>query len=226
MRVADVMTAGVLTLNPNNSIRHAVAIMRDNAISGLPVVDDAGEVVGMVSEGDLLRRAELGACFIEAARHGWEHGDPSTFVHTHSWKVGDVMSAPAVTVTEDTPLSGIAELFLEKGIKRVPVLRDGRLVGLVSRADLLKCLTEDTNEQVAAGDEAIRRAVAARLRDQAVLPIQPTITVKDGIVHLWGSLPSEADRQAVRVIVEGIRGVGGLDDHMTVAASPPAFGRE
>ncbi len=226
MRVADIMTANVLTLNPSSSVRHAAELMLRQSVSGMPVVDDEGAVVGMLSEGDLLRRAELGACFIEAARQGWEHGDPSAFVHTHSWKVGDVMSAPVIAVTEKTPLSEIAQLFLEKGIKRVPVLRDGKLVGLVSRADLLKCLGEDHNEHVAAGDEALKRAVGARLRQHAVLPLQPTITVKDGIVHLWGSLPSEADRQAVRVIIEGIGGVGGLDDHMTVAASPPAFGRE
>lgn len=161
MKVADVMTRNVITLMPGHSIRHAARIMLENRVSGLPVVE-AGRLVGMLTEGDLLRRVELGVP--RAGDGGWAgavspEGSARDFVKSHSWKVGDVMSKPVATVVEDMELSDLAALMATRRIKRLPVLRDGQLVGVVSRADLLHIVAAATSETIAAGDEIGRAHV-------------------------------------------------------------------
>lgn len=219
MNVADIMTRTVVTLMPGHSVRHAAQIMLDHQVSGVPVVD-AGELVGILTEGDLLRRTEFGLPPSRQDawdRANWAEGSARDFVKSHSWRVGDVMSKPVVTVSEDTPLGDVAVLLGTRGIKRLPVLRDGQLVGVVSRSDLLKIVASTADEPFAGGDEALRIGAEARLREAAtVFAATPTVTVEHGIVHLWGSIRSEAERDAARVAVESIRGIGGIEDHLTV----------
>lgn len=219
MNVADIMTRTVVTLMPGHSVRHAAQIMLDHHVSGVPVLD-AGELVGILTEGDLLRRTEFGLPPSRQDawdRANWAEGSARDFVKSHSWRVGDVMSKPVVTVTEDTPLGDVAVLLGTRGIKRLPVLRDGQLVGVVSRSDLLKIVASTSDEPFAGGDEALRIGAEARLREAAtVFASTPTVTVEHGIVHLWGNIRSEAERDAARVAVESIHGIAGIEDHLTI----------
>jgi len=228
MNVADLMTRNVVAVGLGNSVRHAAQLMLSHRVSGLPVVDDSGTLVGLVTEGDLMRRFELG--LPDTPSHPWigavsPEGTARDFVKRRSWRVADVMAAPVVTVTETTTIAEAAKLLDTRGIKRLPVLRDGRLVGILSRADLLHCIADGQSAEIARGDDAIRLSVAARLQEAGtVLGTAPTVTVHNGIVHLWGIMRTEASRDAARVVVEGLAGVNGLDDHTTVS-SPVISGK-
>lgn len=220
MNITDIMSRDLVTLMPGHSIRHAAQIMLDHHVSGLLVIDGDGKLVGMLTEGDLLRRAEfgpgLGKTHWSAANSA--EGNARDFVRSHSWRVGDVMSAPVVTVNADTPIADVALLFGTRGIKRVPVLDAGRLVGVVSRSDLLKPIAETKPEAVAGGDDALRISAEARLRGAGdIFAMCPDVTVAHGVVHLWGRVRSEAERDAARVAVESVHGISGIEDHLTLA---------
>jgi CBS domain-containing protein len=220
MKTADLMSRHVITLSPGSSVWHATRIMRDHAVSGLPVVDDLGNLVGMLTEGDLLRRVEPDS--LEEASARWKHlaapeGLARDFVMSHSWRVADLMTSPVVTVAENTSLHDVAELLLTRGIKRMPVMRNGRMVGIISRADLLVCIANEPQHPIPNGDDAIRLSVQTRLRDvERVLSVQPKVTVEAGVVHLWGELGSQAERDTARVVVEGVPGIAGFEDHTIV----------
>jgi CBS domain-containing protein len=222
MIVADVMTRNVVSVMPGHSIRHAAQIMLEHRVSGLPVVDGDGHLVGILTEGDLLRRVEYG---LTGGRPHWiaatsPEGGARDYVKSHSWRVADVMTKPAATVTENTSLADVAVLFGTRGIKRLPVLRDGQVVGIVSRADLLRIIAAARPEKIAAGDEALEISAAARLRDaDAIFSMCPEVTVRDGVVHLWGQVRSQAERDAARVAVENIEGINGVEDHLSVVQS-------
>jgi CBS-domain-containing membrane protein len=196
--------------------------MRERGISGLPVVDDEGRLVGMLTEGDLMARIEPDS--VEEASKRWLHlaapdGLAREFVLSHSWRVSDIMSAPVVTVNEDTPLREVAELIATRNIRRLPVMRGNQMVGIVSRADLLDAivLAQDPANRPVKGDDAIRTSVEARLRDaKRIITGAPAVTVNSGIVHLWGVLGSKSERDALRVIVEGVPGIAGFEDHTTL----------
>lgn len=219
MIVRDVMSRRVVSVMPGHSVRHAAQIMLDNRVSGLPVVDGDGRLVGILTEGDLLRRVEYGLSgtrplWIEAAS---PQGAARDFVKSHSWRVGDVMSKSVVAVTEDTPLGDVAVLFGTRGIKRAPVLDDGRLVGVISRSDLLRIIAAARPEKIAEGDEALQISAIARLRDAgAIFAVQPEVTVVHGVVHLRGQVRSEAERDAARVAVECVAGIEGIEDHLVI----------
>ncbi len=222
MRTADLMHRDVITVLPGNSVRHAAQLMLQHGISGLPVLDDNGLVVGMVTEGDLLRRIGSGASREVLSWHGatTPEGLARNFVKTHSWRVGDVMTTPAVTVAEDTPLHRVAELIATRNIKRLPVMHGDRMVGIISRADLMRWILVDAPAPIGQGDEAIRICVVARLRDAlGIIGSMPDVTVQDRTVRLEGTIPSAAAREAVRVIVEGVPGVTGVDDKLIVRAA-------
>lgn len=215
MKVRDVMTIKVVTVSPDHSVRHAAKIMLDNHVSGIPVVDDAGRLVGVISEGDLLRRSELGLRAIASAERTAEE-QAQAYVKAHAWKVADVMSGKPVVVSEDTDLAGVATLMEEHSVKRLPVLRGDVLVGIVSRADLLRAVASASLDATAPGDEAIRRSILARIDETTGLTgMNISVTVLDGLVHLWGEVEGEACRRAAHVVAEGVRGVKGVVDHFT-----------
>ncbi|GLQ56640.1 CBS domain-containing protein [Devosia nitrariae] len=220
MKAKDIMARQVVTLSPGNSVSHAARILLDHHISGAPVIDDENTLVGILTEGDLLRRTELGSNLRAdlATQEGTE-----SFIRSHSWRVDDVMTPRVVTIGENMPVGEIARLFETNKIKRVPVMRGERLAGIVSRADLLFCIAESRPERIAKGDQALRTSIAARLRDMLGTAItQPTVSVIEGAVHLWGSVRTDIERQAIRVVIEGVPGVKGIDDHMLCVGSAEA----
>ena len=223
MLAKDLMTSDVVTVRPGHSIWHVAQIMLDNDVSGLPVVDDNDRLVGIITEGDLLRRIELGTKTAPmAADERWE-----AFVKAHSWKASDVMTADVVTAGEETPIDALATLMDQHHIRRMPVVREAKLVGIVSRKDLLRVIAAAKRDNIPPGDEAMRRAILARLGEIADLHnAQLTVTVSDGVVQLAGRVGSDAGRQVARVIAESIHGVAGVRDHMQVVAGVVAVSRQ
>ncbi|MHA4735151.1 CBS domain-containing protein [Ensifer adhaerens] len=214
MRVKDVMTTSVVKLSPDNGVRQAAPIMLDNRISGLPVVDDDGALVGVISEGDLIRRTELGGGIPVADPTEAEDERASAYVRRSSWRVGDAMTADPVTIDENASVERVAVLMQERSIKRIPVLKDGRLVGVVSRADLLQAIVTASQDETAAGDEAIQRSILVRLNENTGLEgLVIKVAVSDGIVHLWGHVDTKDCRRAARILAESVRGVRGVVEH-------------
>ncbi len=215
MKAKDIMTTRIVTVCPGNSIRHAAQTMLDKGVSGLPVIDDDARLVGIISEGDLMRRAEFGIRPASAAAIPSSEQRARAYVKSHGMNVGDVMSSNVVTVDEEAPVSRIAALMEEHRIKRVPVTRAGKLVGIVSRRDLMRAIVTSSLDEIASGDAALRRSVMARLGEDAGLETaRLNVTVANGIVHFWGNVDSKSQRDAARVVAEGMRGVAGVVDHM------------
>lgn len=218
MLARDVMKKEVLSISPDHSVSHAARTMLENHISGLPVCDDRGRLVGILSEGDLMRRAELGS--VSWRDIAGVRTKPESFIKGHSWRVGDVMTQPAVTVDEDMPVGGVAELMAAKGIKRIPVMRAEEMVGIISRSDILCAIAASVPDMVANGDEAVRRAVLARLcSDLGVENGAIEVTIENGTVSLSGQVESEALREAARVAAETISGAGGVRNRLRVVAT-------
>jgi len=216
MRAKDLMTTEVWTVGPGHSIRHAARIMLKRGVSGLPVVDGSEAVVGVITEGDLLRRVELGngtparAPTSSPDRDGPLHA----YVKENAWSVGDVMSTKVISAGEEMPVEEIAATMIANGVKRLPVISDGRLVGIVSRADLLWVITWVEPEQAIRGDEALCRSVKARLSVRGLLRDVPELTVSNAVVHLWGGRLTEAERDVVRIVAEATPGTAGFVDHI------------
>ncbi|WP_159587486.1 CBS domain-containing protein [Chelativorans xinjiangense] len=229
MKAKDIMTTRVVTVTPHHSVRHAAQIMLDHGISGLPVTDDEGRLVGIVTEGDLLRRVELGSAGLVGAIRSPDRvrQQARDYIRSHSWKVGDLMTEHVITVEEETPVGRIAALMEERRVKRLPVMRNGRLAGIVSRANLLRAIAVAKLEAPVRGDDAIRRSVLARLGEVNELSdVSLGVIVSGGIAHLWGDVDSESTRQAANVVAEGVRGVTGVVDHLgLIAADDPAADR-
>jgi CBS domain-containing protein len=218
MRAIDVMTSEVISVDENASVAAVAKLLAGRGISGVPVVDSANRVIGMVSEGDLLHRAETGT---ERRRSWWLEMMASTselageYVKAHGRTVKDVLTRDVISVAETTPISDIALLLETKGIKRVPVVRDGKLVGIVSRANLVQALAMTIDAASADDDITIREKLLAELKAQRWAEVSPAnIIVKDRVVHLWSSYISEQEKQALRVAAENIPGVRRVEDHM------------
>jgi CBS domain-containing protein len=219
MNAADVMTPHVISATPDAPLLELVRLMLDNQVSALPIVEH-GTVVGILSEGDLMRRAETGT---EPRPSRWLELVTSTdrlaadYTRTHGRKASEIMTRGVVTVTDTTPIAEVAHLLETHRIKRVPVTRDGALVGIVSRRNLLQALaTRLTSPPAAADDRTIRDAFYAELRRQpwAIGPGAINAVVAEGVVHLWGIAPDETLRGAIVVVAENIPGVRAVEDHM------------
>jgi CBS domain-containing protein len=199
-------------VTPDHGIWHAAQMMLEHRVSGLPVIDDEGRLAGMITEGDLLRRAELGSSAPAKAKSTSED-----YIRTHSWRVGDVMTGTVVTIDENMPVDRIAAIMSANDIKRVPVMRGDRMIGIVSRADILRGLATVPRASAAGGDDAIRRAVGARLYGELDFdPARLGVTVGEGNVHLWGRVASEADRKAAQIATETVEGVRGITNSLRV----------
>jgi CBS domain-containing protein len=220
MKASDVMTTDVVSIGPETSVRHIAQLMLRHRVSALPVLDDDGRLVGIVSEGDLMRRGELGG---DQHRSWWLNlfAGPeeiaSEYVKQHGQRAKDVMTSRVVSIDEHASVATIAAILEEKRVKRLPVLRDGRLIGIVSRADLLHAIATASLDQCAPGDDAIRRAVLTRIRHEAgVRDSTLSVTVSDGVVHLWGAVGSAAERRAAEVAAETVHGVSAVVDHTSL----------
>jgi CBS domain-containing protein len=214
------MTSPVLSVEPDTSILQAVQIMLQRHISGLPVVDKDGRVAGIVTEGDFLRRAETGT---QRRRPRWLEylvGPgrlADEYARTHGRKIGEIMTTDPTTITEDAPLDEVVRIMEKRQIKRLPVVRGDKLVGIVSRANLVHALAGVVGEvgPVAADDRAIRSGVVAELARQPWAPLALIdIIVKNGVVDLWGTITDERVRQAIIVLAENVPGVKQVNDHL------------
>lgn len=218
MRARDVMVRGVATTTPDTTVEKVARLMINLRISGVPVLDREGQLVGIVTEGDLLRRAETGT---ERRRSRWSEWWSANsrlaaeYIKSHARRVEDMMTREVVSVGELASLGEIAELMETKRIKRVPVVHDGKIVGIVSRADLLQVLASGgattADEE---GDRLIRERLLAELRKQEwANSAESNVVVSDGVVHFWGTVGSEEERTALRVVAENIPGVRAIEDH-------------
>lgn len=218
MKAADVMSREPVRVCPGHNVHHAARIMLERGISGLPVIDDDNRLVGIITAGDLLRRSELTP--LEAPQlppTASPEERARAYVKSHSWSVGDVMTSPVVTVDEDAPLDRVAMLLDEHHVRRLPVMNEGRLSGIVSRTDLLRRVVEQLPDRTAHGDPAIRRSILARLTEGTGLDItRIDVKVKDGLVKLSGRVGSQSEREAARVVAEGLSGVSGVENELTI----------
>lgn len=220
MNAADVMTTKVLTIFPSDSLQVATKIMLENRISGLPVVDGDGKAIGMLTEGDLLKRSETGTEPPVSAWHALWLGPErlaERYVHAHGRTVGEVMTSGVVAVNEQTPLADVVALMESRRIKRLPVLRNGRMVGIISRADLLHALQRllPDSQGSAASDSAIRKAILQQMRSQRWAPRELVdIHVENGTVRLRGIVTQPAERSALCVMAENTAGVRRVIDEL------------
>jgi len=218
MQVRDVMTPNVLSVAPDDPILKAARIMLQNRISGLPVVDATGKLVGVVTEGDFLRRGEIGT---QRRRPKWLEflvGPgrlADEYVRASSRKVGDVMTPDPQTIKEDDSLEAVVAVMEHRRVKRLPVMRDGHMVGIISRANLLHALASLAQDTPApAGDDAaIRDQILAVLGKQPWAP-HVNVVVKNGVAQVWGVIADDREREAVIVATENVPGVKQVHDHL------------
>jgi len=218
MKARDVMVRAVATTTPETTVEKVAKLMINLRISGVPVLDRNGRLVGIITEGDLLRRTETGTDRRRSRWSEWFSANSrlaAEYVKSHARRVEDIMTREVFSVAELATLGEIAELMEIKRIKRVPVVHDGKIVGIVSRADLLQVLasggatTADEDS-----DRLIRERLLAELGKQEwANPTASNVVVSDGVVHFWGTVGSEAERTALRVVAENIPGVRGIEDH-------------
>jgi CBS domain-containing protein len=238
MRAMDVMTTNVITVGPDTSVQEVASILSERGISGVPVVDGDNRLIGIVSEGDLLHRVETGTerrSDRTGRRRSWwldrigsDDELARDYIKSHGRTAKDVMTREVISVSEATDLADIATLLETKRIKRVPVLRDGKLVGIVSRANLVRALAAAGTQltaDTAVDDRTIREKLLAELRGQEwVHTWAADIIVRDRIVHIWVSDDRHPEeRQALRVAAENIPGVRGVEEHIVPAPVIPAF---
>ncbi|MGM0701363.1 MAG: CBS domain-containing protein [Pseudomonadota bacterium] len=221
MQAVDVMTPNVITVEPDTDVREIARLLLENHISAVPVVNEEQAVLGIVSEGDLMRRVENGterrkSWWLKSLFHG--AGDAGDYVKSHGRKASEIMTRDLITITEDTPLNRIARLLEKHHIKRVPVVRDGRLVGIVSRANLLRgfsATAPDADTPVTADDREIRDAILKEVdKNTSVWVDRINVIVADGAVQLWGLVESQEEQMAVQVAAENTPGVKKIENNL------------
>ena len=218
MQVRDVMTGNVISVKTDDSILTAARLMLQNRISGLPVVDANGALVGVVTEGDFLRRGEIGTTKHRPKWLEFVLGPgrlAEEYVRETGRKVEQVMTPNPYTISEDATLETVVKLMERHRIKRLPVIRNGQLVGIVSRANLLHALASLAREMpAAAGDDtAIRDRIVAALAAQR-WGLAINVVVKNGVAEVWGTIMDERVREACIVTVENVAGVKAVHDHL------------
>ena len=219
LTAADVMTTTVISVPPEMPVQDIAKLLYTHRISGLPVVDTEGRVLGIVSEGDLIRHVEA----IGEQRRSWwltlfsgESALARDYAKVHGRTARDVMTTRVMSVGEATPLAEIAMLLERHRIKRVPVLNAGKLVGIVTRSNLLQALaTADIHKTIKTDDSTIRERLTNELKAQVWSRMMMiNVVVEDGVVHLFGLVRTDEQRNAIRVAAENIPGVKGVEDHL------------
>ena len=220
MKAQDVMTRDVITIDPDSTVLQAARLMLQHHVSGLPVVDGNGNLVGVLSEGDFLRRRETKT---ERRRSRWLEflmgpgRIAAEYSHSHGGKVSEVMSTDVQSVEQDTALEDIVELMERKRIKRVPVLCGGQLVGIVTRSNLMHAMVSLARmaQPASKDDAAIREKLLAEMQHEKWAPLATVdIVVHEGMVELWGVIVDERQRTALKVAAENIPGVKAVIDHL------------
>lgn len=220
MNVSELMTRNAISVLPATTVADAARIMLANHVSGLPVLNEDGALVGVITEGDLLRRAEIGT---DGKPASWlksllmPSAVASDYVHTHARHVSGVMTHSPIFVTLETDIDEVAQLMLRKHIKRLPVIEDGKLIGVISRADLLRPLARRLIQQPEdISDDAVVEYIKLELEKAKWAPKSGLrITAKERVVTLEGTIFSDEERQAVVVIAENAPGVKDVVDNLT-----------
>ncbi len=228
MRAQDIMTEEVVCIGIKESVFDAAELLLGANVSAAPVVNDKGVVVGVVSEADLIRRAEIDT----AAKRSWlarlmdsETSAAHDFVSAHARRVADVMTREVVTASEDATLRELVELMERHKVKRIPIVREGILVGVVSRSDVLRALLsrEPDGPVLQPTDKALRQAVVEAIEHRPWTSKWPiNVFANDGVVHLWGFVDGEEVRTAHRVAAENVPGVRRVKNHLR--AMPASVG--
>jgi CBS-domain-containing membrane protein len=221
MKARDVMVSPVITARPDASVGEVAKLLLEHRFSAVPVVDSQGRLVGIISEGDLMHRAEAGT---ERQRSWWLRGFAGAetlafdYIKAHARKVVDVMTPEVVTASPDTPLREVASLMEKHSIKRVPIVTDGRLVGIVTRANLIQTVASAPKGlEIQPSDSTIRDKLLAHLKAQPWVHVDLlNVTVNGGVVDVWGIANSETERKAIRVAAESIAGVRAVHDNMVM----------
>ncbi len=219
MNAKEIMSREVFSVTPDHNIRHAIRIMLDKKVSGLAVVDDLGALVGIITEGDLLRRAEIhsGHPRPSLPNRPISADEAVDYSKSHSWRVSDVMTAEPITIDETATLNDMAEIMQSRSIKRLPVLKEGQLVGMVSRSDLMEAILKVGTDKTATGDDAIRLAVLTRIEsDLGLTRNEVEVFCDRGHVRLSGVVTQEALLEAARVAAESVRGVASVANELWV----------
>jgi CBS domain-containing protein len=219
MKVADIMSKDVVSVFPDASVREIASLMLERRISGVPVVDHEQHVLGVVSEGDLIRRPEIDT---DRAGRGWLHIFVSEqdrardFVKSHGRRAREVMTQPVVWVAPETPLDEAVRVMEHHRIKRLPVVEHGRLVGLMTRADVVRALLERKPAAAPApGDPEVKKRIEELLRSEDwAVSAYVFVEVEAGVVRLWGTVESPAQREALLLAVSGIDGVKDVQAHL------------
>jgi CBS domain-containing protein len=230
MKASDVMVTNVISVGTDACVQDVANILLTNRISAVPVVGASGALVGIVSEGDLMRRVEAGT---GRKRPWWlsiftgKQVLAAEFIREHSRKVTDVMTREVVTASPDTTLSAIANLLEKHAIKRVPIVKDGKMVGIVSRANLLQAVAsmrKQIDAATPANDSAIRDKVLAQLDAEPwTRPALINVIVQDGTVDLWGVVDSATEKKAVRVAAEVTPGVRAVNDNLIIRPAESGY---
>jgi len=226
MLAKDVMTTSVVTVKPNTEVSAIAQILLERGISAVPVENASGDLVGIVSEGDLIRRTETGT---DKEGSWWLHAIATsselsrTYVKTHGRHAKDVMTHRVITAGPDTPLAEIAALLEKNRIKRVAIIDDGRLVGIVSRANLLQGLAAQRTAPVSMDDAALRKSILEELRTAGVRDGYLNVVVSGGKIRLWGSVETSEEKRALSVVVENAAGEGAWEDNVRIV--PPMVAR-
>jgi CBS domain-containing protein len=220
MRAKDIMTESIVCVNVKETVFDAAELLLGAGVSAAPVVNDKGNVVGIVSEADLIHRAELET----APRKSWLQrllGTEATaardYVTSHARKVADVMTREVVTASDEATLGELVGLIEKHRVKRIPIVCDDKLVGIVSRANLLGALLSREPDTAVglADDKSLRQAVVDAFDKQAWKSRWPVnVVVNDGVVHLWGFVEGEEVRKAYRVAAENVPGVKKVKSHL------------
>ena len=220
MKAADVMTRRIISVSPEATVLEAIKLMLKHHISGLPVIGHKGNLVGIVTESDFLHRPEIGS---ERKRSRWldalfgPAAGAHDYVRSHGLKVQDVMTRDPVTVAENAQLDEAVRIMEAHSVKRLPVMRRGKLVGIVSRADLMLALASIDRAAPASGgtDAAIRDHIMAAIREQNwTAGASVDVIVRSGVADLWGTISDVAQREALRVLAASTPGVKKVEDHL------------
>jgi CBS domain-containing protein len=221
MKASDVMTPDVISADPDATVLQAARYMIQHHISGLPVIDKTGTLVGILSEGDFLRRRETHTDRRPSRWLEFLMGPgklAAQYTHTHGSKVSEVMTTNLHTVSEDTSLEKVVEMMERYRIKRVPVLRGKKIVGIVTRANLMHAMVSLARGEPKAtsGDAAIRQELLKELKTEKwALASMINVVVRAGVVELWGMIVDDRQRQALVVAAENVPGVKQVKDHLT-----------